>query len=159
MPDVPVILMPGEGERIAAGGAVSVLKAVAAATGGAFSMSEVTIAARFAGPPLHLHRGMTDSFFVLEGTLRVVAGGREADLPAGGYALVPPGVPHTFANPGDTPVRVLNLNAPGGWEDYLRDLAAAMPADGPPDPEAFARVFARYDVEAVEPGGVAPAGP
>ena len=160
MPDAPVILMPGEGERIAVGGAASVMKAVAASTGGAFSMSEVTIAAGFPGPPLHLHRHMTDSFFVLEGTLRVVAGGHEADLPPGGYALVPPGVPHTFSNPGDAPVRVLNLNSPGGWEGYLRDLAAAMPPDGPPDPEAFRRVFARYDVEAVEPGAPSsPAGP
>jgi mannose-6-phosphate isomerase-like protein (cupin superfamily) len=156
VPDDPVILMPGEGERIAAGGAASLMKAVAATTGGAFSMSEVTVAPGFPGPPLHLHRRMTDSFFVLEGTLRVVAGDREADIPAGGYALVPPGVPHTFSNPGDTPVRLLNLNAPGGWEDYLRELAAAMPPDGPPDPEAFRQVFARYDVETVEPGAPAP---
>ena len=148
-----VILMPGEGERIEVGGAVSAMKAVAATTGGAFSMAEVLVPAGFPGPPLHLHRRMTDAFYVLSGALRVTAGGRATDLPAGGFALVPPGVPHTFANPFAEDARVLNLNAPGGWEEYLRDLAEAVSFGGAADPEAFRRAFARHDVEVVEAAG------
>jgi hypothetical protein len=59
---------------------------------------------------------------------------------------VPPGVVHTFANRSAEPVRFLNLNTPGGWEDYIRDLAAATPADGPPDPRVMGEVLARHDV-------------
>lgn len=51
---------------------------------------------------------------------------------------------------------VLEGTTPGGWEAYLRDLAAAMPADGPPDPEAFRRALARHDVETVDPAAPDP---
>ena len=44
------MLMPGEGERVEAAGAVSIIRAGAETTGGAFSMSEVTLAPGFAGP-------------------------------------------------------------------------------------------------------------
>jgi hypothetical protein len=44
-------------------------------------------------------------------------------------------------------VRFLNLNTPGGWEDYIRDLAAATPADGPPDPGLMGEILARHDLE------------
>ena len=50
----------------------------------------------------------------------------EIDASAGSYILVPPGVVHTFANISEEPVRFLNINAPGGLEKYLRDLADAM---------------------------------
>ena len=33
-----------------------------------------------------------------------------------------------------------------GFEAYLRDLAAAIPADGAPDPAQLAKVFADHDV-------------
>jgi hypothetical protein len=59
-----------------------------------------------------------------------------------------PGAVHTFSNPGDEPVRFLNVMAPGGLERYLKEVAASMPADGPPDPAAMARIASRYDFEA-----------
>jgi mannose-6-phosphate isomerase-like protein (cupin superfamily) len=139
-------LGPGEGTTYAVGTAISLFKATRGATAGAFSLAEVTIESGTAGPPPHSHRELLDSFYVLEGTLAVRVGDDEVDAPAGTYACVPPGVVHTFANRSAEPVRFLNLNTPGGWEDYIRDLAAAMPADGPPDPRLMGEVLARYDV-------------
>ena len=78
--------------------------------------------------------------------MTVQVGDDELEAPPGTYACVPPGVLHTFANRSEQPVRFLNLNTPGGWEDYICDLAAVMPADGPPDPRVLGEVFARYDV-------------
>ncbi len=121
-----VILLPGEGERIGAGNSTAVMKATAETTAGAFSMSEGTFPAGMKGPPPHAHRHTTDTFYVLEGTLHLTVGEREIDAPAGSYILVPPGIVHTFANTSDQPVRFLNINSPGGWENYLRDLADAM---------------------------------
>src|SRR5262249_1064699 len=37
------------------------------------------------------------------------------------------------------------LNAPGGWEHYLRELAGAMRAGAFPGPAEFARLVAKYD--------------
>ena len=141
----PVVLLPGEGERIAAGASTAVMKATAETTGGAFSMSEGTFPAGMAGPPPHAHNHTTDTFYVLEGTLHLTVDGREIDAPAGSYILVPPGVVHTFANTSDEPVRFLNINAPGGWENYLRDLAHAMSSGTMPGSPEFAQIVAKYD--------------
>ena len=140
-----VVLLPGQGERIEAGASTAVMKATAETTGGAFSMSEVTFPAGMNGPPPHAHGHTTDTFYVLEGTLHVTVGGREFDAPAGSYILVPPGVVHTFANTSEEPVRFLNLNTPGGWENYLRDLADAMDSGTMPGTPEFAKIVAKYD--------------
>jgi quercetin dioxygenase-like cupin family protein len=139
-------LGPGEGMAYTVGTATSLFKATREATAGVFSLAEATIEPGTTGPPPHSHRELLDSFYVLEGTLTVQVGEEEMDAPAGTYACVPPGIVHTFANRSDGPVRFLNLNTPGGWEDYIRDLAAAVPADGPPDPQLMGEVLARYDV-------------
>ncbi len=141
----PVILLPGQGERIGAGASTAVIKATAETTGGAFSMSEAMFPPGMKGPPPHAHRSTTDTFYVLEGTLHMTVGEREIDAPAGSYILVPPGVTHTFANTGDAPVRFLNINAPGGWENYLRELADAMRAGTMPGTAEFAQIVAKYD--------------
>jgi mannose-6-phosphate isomerase-like protein (cupin superfamily) len=140
-----IVLLPGEGERMAVGAGATVVKATAETTGGAFSLAEATLPPGMAGPPPHAHRHTTDTFYVLEGTLHLMIGDRAIDAPAGSYILVPPGVMHTFANTGDAPVRFLNLNAPGGWEHYLRDLAVAARAGALPGSAEFAQVVARHD--------------
>jgi mannose-6-phosphate isomerase-like protein (cupin superfamily) len=140
-----VVLLPGQGERIEAGAITTTMKATADTTGGAFSMSEGTIPAGTSGPPPHAHRQTTDTYYVLEGTLRVTIGDRELDAPVGSYILVPPGVVHTFANTSAEPARILNINAPGGWEHYLRELAGAMRAGAFPGTAEFARLVAKYD--------------
>jgi mannose-6-phosphate isomerase-like protein (cupin superfamily) len=140
------VLGPGEGTSYAVGTAASLFKATSEATAGFFSLAEATIQPGTSGPPPHSHRELLDSFYVLEGTLAVRVGDDEVTALAGTYAYVPPGVVHTFGNPSDEPVRFLNLNLPGGWEDYIRDLAAATPADGPPDPRLMGEILERYDV-------------
>jgi mannose-6-phosphate isomerase-like protein (cupin superfamily) len=143
------ILGPGEGETLSIGPTTAVFKATSEATGGGFSLSETTLAPGVPGPPPHTHRQMVDSFYVLEGTLTVRLGDDELEAGAGTYVCVPPGIVHTFRNPTDAPVRILNLNSPGGWEGYMRDLAAAMPASGPPSADAIADLAARHDFEPV----------
>jgi quercetin dioxygenase-like cupin family protein len=140
-----VILLPGEGERIAAGASTAVMKATAETTGGAFSMSEATFPAGMNGPPPHAHRHTTDTFYVLEGTLHMRVGDSEIDASAGSYILVPPGIVHTFANISDERVRFLNISAPGGLEKYLRDLADAMRSGTMPGTPDFAAIVAKHD--------------
>jgi mannose-6-phosphate isomerase-like protein (cupin superfamily) len=88
---------------------------------------------------------MIDSFYVLEGTLTVHVEGDAHELGPRSYAFVPPGVAHTFSNPSGEPVRMLNLQAPGGLEQYLKELAAVMQPGEAPDPAVMAQVASRYD--------------
>jgi len=140
----PVIYGPGEGEHHDAGSAQIFIKAAGEHTGGSFFLAESTLAPGFAGPPPHRHRGLHDMFYVLEGTLTLRLGGQEIEAGPGSFACVPPGVVHTFRNDSEGPVRLLNFNTPAGWENYMRDLAAAS-SDGPPAPEEIAKIASRYD--------------
>jgi quercetin dioxygenase-like cupin family protein len=135
------ILGPGEGESVSVGPTVTVLKA----TGEAFVLAESTVAPGFPGPPAHLHREHHDAFYVLEGTLTVQVGDEVRKEGPGAFVCIPPGIVHTFSNRSDRPVRFLNVSAPGGMDDYLRELSAAV-GDGPPDPRRMAEVMVRYDV-------------
>jgi hypothetical protein len=82
---------------------------------------------------------------VLEGTLTVQVGDEIREEGPGAFVCIPPGIVHTFSNRSDRPVRFLNVSAPGGMDDYLRELSAAV-GDGPPDPRRMAEVMVRYDV-------------
>ena len=139
---------PGEGDSVAAGASGALFKAEGGDTGGAFSLTETTVAPGFSGPVPHRHRSTVDSFYVLEGTLTVQLDGRAVEAGPGSYALVAPGTVHTFSNASDRPVRMLNVMAPGGFEQYLKEVAAATPPGAPPDPEAMARIASKYDFEA-----------
>lgn len=143
---------PGEGENFELGGSRLSLKVGADGTNGTFFMSETTLAPGFVGPPLHIHREMHDMFYVLEGTLTVQVGEERSGAGPGSFLCVEPETPHTFANLSGAPVRFLNFSTPGGFEAYMRELAAAFAdGDGPPAPEAIGRIASAYDVEVVGP--------
>jgi mannose-6-phosphate isomerase-like protein (cupin superfamily) len=142
-----VVRPAGEGESISVGPSTLLFKAESSDTEGTFALTETTVAAGFPGPVPHVHREMVDSFWVLEGELTVLLGEETAQAGPGSYALVPPGTVHTFSNPSDRPVRMLNLMAPGGLEQYLKELAGALPADRPPDPGEMARIASKYDFQ------------
>src|SRR2546429_359677 len=101
------------------------------------------------GPVLHRHTRMVDSFYVLEGTLTVRVEDEEHGLGPGSYAFVPPGVAHTFSNPSDETVRMLNLQAPGGLEQYLKELGSALKPGEQADPAVMATLASRYDFASV----------
>ncbi len=51
---------------------------------------------------------MEERFEVISGTMEVRMGGRERRLERGQSGVVPKGVPHTFWNPGDEELRLLD---------------------------------------------------
>lgn len=145
-----VLHPPGAGETLSMGPSTITIKAGGDQTGGSFFISESEIAPGFAGPPLHTHVRLHDMFYVLQGTLTVRLGDEVHEAGPGTFVCVPPGTPHTFSNPSTEPVRFLNMNTPSGWEDYMRDLAAAAEqAGGPLDPARIGEIASRYDFKPV----------
>lgn len=143
-----VVRGPNEGETIATGAARATFKAEASDGDGTFSLSDTHLPADFQGSPLHRHASFIDCFYVLEGTLTAHVDEDALEAPTGSFALFPPGTAHTFSNPGGDPVRALNLMAPGGFEQYVKEAARAA-GDGPPDPQLFASIASQYDFEAI----------
>lgn len=80
-------------------------------------------------------------------TLRVEDQTLTAD--AGAFACFPPGVAHTFLNASQAPVRVLNINAPGGWDRVLRSVVAAS-SDGELEQAEIGRIAAERDMIVLE---------
>jgi mannose-6-phosphate isomerase-like protein (cupin superfamily) len=136
-----------EGERHAIGADAELfIKATGEDTAGSFFLSETVVGAGFPGPPPHRHERLHDMFYVLDGVLTMRLGSETVEAPPGTFVCVPPGVEHTFSNRSDGPVRFLNFNTPSGWENYMRDLAAAA-KDGDLTPEAIGRIASRYDFQ------------
>jgi quercetin dioxygenase-like cupin family protein len=139
-----VVHGPGEGERLVVGPSSLLIHATSDDTGGTFFLSESTIAPGFPGPPPHTHETLHDMFFVLDGTLTVQLEGETLQAAPGTFICVPPGTVHTFSNTSDAPVRILNFNTPGGFENYMRELAEAS-KDGPPTREEIGKIASKYD--------------
>jgi mannose-6-phosphate isomerase-like protein (cupin superfamily) len=145
-PSEAIVRAPGEGELVRLGPTEGSIKLGGRHALGSLAVMELVLAPGFPGPALHRHRGMVDSFYVLEGVLTLRLADGTAELPAGGYAVVPPGNDHTFWNPRDEPVQILNVMAPGGLEQYLKEAATvAAESGGPPDAEVMARIASKYD--------------
>jgi quercetin dioxygenase-like cupin family protein len=142
-----VVHARGEGERHAVGSSEVLIKAAGQDTAGSFFLSETTIEPGFPGPPLHRHERLHDMFYVLDGVLTIRLGEDVLQIEAGTFVCVPPGVEHTFSNPSDRVVRFLNFNTPAGWENYMRDLAAAAKS-GPLTADAIGHVASNYDFHA-----------
>jgi mannose-6-phosphate isomerase-like protein (cupin superfamily) len=123
--------MLGRGGEIADLGDLA-LKAGAAQTAGAVSVYEGGLRARTAGPPLHVHDSADEALYVLEGEVTIRLGQQTIRAEAGSFVWMPRGVPHTFANRGIAPARMLGLAVPGGIEDLL----ASVPRDGRPVDQA-----------------------
>ena len=106
-----VVLRPGEGHRV---GNVEFL--ARSQDTPRFNLALITIAPHREGPPPHSHTEEDDSFYVLDGELTLLFGHDEVVAGPGTFVLVPPSVTHTFANRGDTVVRMLNVHAPAGFD-------------------------------------------
>ena len=70
--------------------------------------------------------------------------------------MVPPGAPHTFENPGDDTVVLLNTFTPDLSLQYFRDLHDMIASGQPLSDEAVISVMARYERVPVVPCSVLP---
>jgi pimeloyl-ACP methyl ester carboxylesterase/mannose-6-phosphate isomerase-like protein (cupin superfamily) len=113
-------------------------------TGHRLGVGEITVAPRTDGPPQHRHTRHDEGFYVVSGTARFTVGEKSYDGPAGTLVMVPPGAPHTFANPGDEPLVLLNTFTPDLYVQYFRDLHDMVTAGQQLSPEVIGEVMTRY---------------
>jgi mannose-6-phosphate isomerase-like protein (cupin superfamily) len=140
------IVPSGQGRLLTARGNVMAFKAVAAQTGGDFSLMERTVPAGARTPPPHRHVNCSEAFFVLDGTITFWLDSAELAGRAGDFLLVPRGAGHTFGNRSTGPARLLVLHAPA-MDAYFAELDALWAAAQPPTPEAERELMSRYGME------------
>jgi mannose-6-phosphate isomerase-like protein (cupin superfamily) len=129
LPDArPLLRRPSEGESIRVAGVDHVFRLAAAHTDGRFAFEEFTLAPGVVGARPHVHHGHDEYFYVLEGELTLHDGTGEVTVGPGHVLAALRGTPHGFRNAGTVPARGLCLYTPAGYEDYFRQVHAAVAA-------------------------------
>lgn len=142
------VLQPGEGRLIDLGGFSMSVKATGDQTDGTFTLLEADEPPDF-GPPLHIHHGIAEAFYVLEGEYIMFMNENEFRCPAGSFIFIPPEIPHGF-RVGNVPSRKLNLYLPASMVGYFDDLSDAM-RKGEADPERLSEIGTKYAMEVIGP--------
>jgi mannose-6-phosphate isomerase-like protein (cupin superfamily) len=143
MADVSIV-GPADGEMALPGPVQMRILEDGSNTGHRLGMGEITIAPHTEGPPQHRHAQHDEGFYVVSGTVRFTVGEQSYDVPARTLVMVPPGAPHTFANPGDEPAVMLNTFTPDLYVQYFRDLREMIAAGQSLTPDTLVEVMARY---------------
>lgn len=141
----PLVVAPGDGSVIEAGGVAHLFRLTGEQTAGSISVEEFHLEGGELGARPHVHRSHDEIFCVLDGELTFHTGSAEVVVAAGGIVAATRGRAHGFRNAGTTPARALCLYTPGGYENFFRDVHAAVAGGAEFSPELMAEVRARYD--------------
>ena len=141
----PVLVTAATAEVIEDGPTSDIaLYADAHETGGALTVNRSTLHKGSPGAPAHFHTRASETFFVLDGVLEVLAGDTVHTLRKGDLLVVPPRVPHAFAPAAGEMADLLVIFTPGLQRfDYYRLLERV--AKGEADVSEFAATSDLYD--------------
>jgi mannose-6-phosphate isomerase-like protein (cupin superfamily) len=113
-------------------------------------------------PPLHVHHGHDEVFYVLEGRLSIHLPGRTIELGPGECAFAPRELPHTYRVESGEDARVLVATTSGEFAGFVGETSLPAEGDGyapaevlPAPPELVA-VAARHGIEVLGPPGALP---
>ncbi|MET0998797.1 MAG: cupin domain-containing protein [Marmoricola sp.] len=116
-----------------------------ASTDGSFGLYRWNMGPGPGGPDLHFHRTISETFFVLSGTVTLGDGEKTVDAGPGDHLYVPPGGLHSFKNHTDEAASMLLLFTPGapreGYFEGLLELAEGRQMTG----EELSAFFVAHD--------------
>jgi mannose-6-phosphate isomerase-like protein (cupin superfamily) len=109
----------------------------------AVSVCDHRMPAGFAPPP-HVHHGVDEIFYVIDGRLEGFCGDDRWSAGPGSLVFLPRDVPHGFEVVDERPARTLVIAAPGGFDEFVAALGEPAGALELPTPTApdVARVVA-----------------
>lgn len=115
-------------------------------TEGEFGLFETTVAPGAGTAAPHYHTSFTESFYVLEGRIRLRIDDATEVAGPGDFAFVPRNGLHGFSNTGDVPARMLILFTPGiAREHYFREMAELYARGGRPSDAEVDAIATRHD--------------
>ncbi len=118
----PVVLAPGEGRQYPMGRISAVFKADHDEAADGYSISEWWLEPHTKGPGAHAHPE-DDVFYVLSGTMSVLVDTEWFEATTGSFVLVPGNVTHDFENRTSERAGMLNVSAPGNFEEHMPGIS------------------------------------
>src|SRR5262249_38723849 len=113
---------------------------------GQFGLYRWDMGPQAGGPTAHFHRSISESFFILSGTIRVLNGEQWIDATAGDFLFVPEGGIHGFRNESGAPASMVLLFAPGApREAYFEFLDEVARGGRQPTEREWADFYVRHD--------------
>jgi quercetin dioxygenase-like cupin family protein len=150
-----VVLTGNQGKALWFLDTLTIAKVGSRDTAGRLSILDHRCPAGYAPPP-HVHRGTDEAFYVLEGQFEGFCGERSWEAGPGTLVFLPRDVPHGFRVSEAGPGRTLLILAPGGFDEFVADLAEpadrlVLPEPGRPDPVRVAEIAAAHGIELLPP--------
>lgn len=140
-----------EGESVWFLNTLVTYKASANQTSGQFGLIEQLLPPGFE-PPLHVHHREDEAFYVLEGHLTFICNDNSFEADPGSFVFLPRDIPHTFKVSDKGQARLLQFNAPGGFERFHADMGEpaqtqTLPQPSAPDIAKLQQLAAKYGFE------------
>ncbi|ORV58764.1 cupin [Mycobacterium fragae] len=155
-PGNPAIMTPDVQQAVWFLGALVRVRAGGDATAGSLAILEHQ-GGRGYSSPMHRHLADEETFFVIDGEVRIEVGGQTRAAGAGAAAFLPRQLPHAFVVTSPQ-ARFLTLHTPAGFDRFTlavgtpaTDTATMPPEELPPDPAALAAMASSYGIEIVGP--------
>lgn len=143
------ILRPGEGRYVTiAGSTRCTFKVTGADTAGRFGLFEYWMGPSARGAAPHVHRKLTEIFYVAEGEVDLSAGGERVRGGPGTVVVVPPGTVHGFENVGGRDAVLLIMFCPADHREGYFEGMAELTRDGRrPSRDELLDLMRRFDQE------------
>lgn len=138
------VVGPGDGETLFLGTTRLRILEDGRTTGHRLGLAESVLAPHTPGPPQHRHAQHDEGFYIVSGMVRFTVGNETHDATAGTLVMVPPGAPHTFANPGDEPAVMISTFTPDLYVQYFRDLRDMIAGGQALSPQASIETMSHY---------------
>jgi mannose-6-phosphate isomerase-like protein (cupin superfamily) len=142
----PRIVGPSDGKSVDLGSIGARMMIWTEETGGDFSLVEHPMPPRRLAAPIHKHSREDEYSYVLEGRMGALLGDDVVYAEPGDLVFKPREQWHTFWNAGDTPCRILEIIAPGGFEHFFDELGGAIES-ATAGPEKLGELGERYGLE------------
>jgi quercetin dioxygenase-like cupin family protein len=148
----PLVLRPGEGEYVVIGGkSRCTFKVTGRNTQNQFGLFEFQMEPGATGARPHIHRHLTEIFYVVDGEVQLLAGKERVAGTRGTLLLVPPNAVHGFANTASTSATLLIMFCPADTrEQYFAGLAELTKDGRQPSRDELVALMRRFDQEPVE---------
>ena len=122
------------------------LVATGALTNGQFGLYRWDMTAGAGGLSAHYHKTFSESFYILDGTVRLYTGKEWVNAAAGDFLYVPEGGIHGFHNESDADASMMIMFAPGApREKYFEELAEIAATGRTLSTEEWTELWARHD--------------